>query len=339
MKHFAEHGYQGARIEDMAADLGIAKGSIFQHFGSKAGLFLETYKRAVASLPGWLDAPDASLTAQSYGSQLLWEYLDERVPGLLPAYLSRVAGGAGALRLLDTTYATTTHRRFAPAFGQFAAWAAGRYADRIRPLRTLARGARLANRVAPLAIHYIRLPRGARSVSLRFTRGHGQAALVYQLDSLRAGEQPVTGRLTARMEDGCLRYSIPARLRRSGRLATPTLVVANGLTTGSVRYSAILHGTIVLPAKVYAAAIVLAMLALAYFMLFEYIFGQTIGMMIFNIQAENVTLWRAFVRNAYLLPVFPFPILWIIEPLHLLFLKTRFLERLSNTRTIERIYY
>ena len=57
MRHFAEHGYQGARIEDIATELGIAKGSIFQHFGSKSGLFLECYKRAITSQPAWLDAP------------------------------------------------------------------------------------------------------------------------------------------------------------------------------------------------------------------------------------------------------------------------------------------
>jgi TetR/AcrR family transcriptional regulator len=57
MRHFAEDGYQGARIEDVASELGIAKGSIFQHFGSKSGLFFEAYKRAVFSLPSWLDAP------------------------------------------------------------------------------------------------------------------------------------------------------------------------------------------------------------------------------------------------------------------------------------------
>ena len=45
MRHFAEDGYQGAKVEDVANDLGIAKGSIFQHFGSKAGLFFEAYKR------------------------------------------------------------------------------------------------------------------------------------------------------------------------------------------------------------------------------------------------------------------------------------------------------
>ncbi len=58
LRQFADQGYAGARIEDMAAELGIAKGSIFQHFGSKAGLFLEVYKRAASSLPAWLEAPE-----------------------------------------------------------------------------------------------------------------------------------------------------------------------------------------------------------------------------------------------------------------------------------------
>ena len=57
MQHFAEHGYHAARVGDIAAGLGIAKGSIFQHFGSKDGLFFEVYKRAVCSFPKYLDAP------------------------------------------------------------------------------------------------------------------------------------------------------------------------------------------------------------------------------------------------------------------------------------------
>jgi TetR/AcrR family transcriptional regulator len=56
-QHFAEHGYHAARVGDIAALLGIAKGSIFQHFGSKDGLFFEVYKRAVRSFPKYLDAP------------------------------------------------------------------------------------------------------------------------------------------------------------------------------------------------------------------------------------------------------------------------------------------
>lgn len=57
MRQFAEEGYESMRIEELAAELGIAKGSIFQHFGSKANLFLEAYKQAVSLLPSYLDAP------------------------------------------------------------------------------------------------------------------------------------------------------------------------------------------------------------------------------------------------------------------------------------------
>ena len=57
MQHFSEHGYHAARVGDIAAALGIAKGSVFQHFGSKDGLFFEVYKRAVRSFPKYLDAP------------------------------------------------------------------------------------------------------------------------------------------------------------------------------------------------------------------------------------------------------------------------------------------
>src|SRR5580765_6328554 len=57
MKHFAEQGYHVARVGDMATELGIAKGSIFQHFGSKDGLFFEVYKRAVRSFSKYLDVP------------------------------------------------------------------------------------------------------------------------------------------------------------------------------------------------------------------------------------------------------------------------------------------
>jgi TetR/AcrR family transcriptional regulator len=57
MQYFAEHGYHAARVGDIAAALGIAKGSVFQHFGSKDGLFFEVYKRAVRSFPKYLDAP------------------------------------------------------------------------------------------------------------------------------------------------------------------------------------------------------------------------------------------------------------------------------------------
>ena len=54
IRHFADRGYSAARVEDIAAQLGIAKGSVFQHFKSKDGLFFEAYKKAVLSFPRYL---------------------------------------------------------------------------------------------------------------------------------------------------------------------------------------------------------------------------------------------------------------------------------------------
>ena len=56
--YFAEHGYHAVRVGDIAAAVGIAKGSVFQHFGSKDGLFFEVYKQAVRSFAKYLDAPE-----------------------------------------------------------------------------------------------------------------------------------------------------------------------------------------------------------------------------------------------------------------------------------------
>jgi AcrR family transcriptional regulator len=60
MRHFAEHGYRGARVEDIAAEVGVAKGTVFLRFGTKEGLFLGIQRRWGA--PGWLEAPGEVVT-------------------------------------------------------------------------------------------------------------------------------------------------------------------------------------------------------------------------------------------------------------------------------------
>lgn len=72
IRKFAENGYQGARIEDIASELGIAKGSVFQYFGSKEGLFLATYKKAVSMLPAWLDAPQKTIDKGFFATLRYW---------------------------------------------------------------------------------------------------------------------------------------------------------------------------------------------------------------------------------------------------------------------------
>jgi AcrR family transcriptional regulator len=71
MRRFAEHGYRGARVEDIAAEVGIGKGTIFLDFGSKEALFVEAFKRAVSMLPAWLDAP-ADVVEQGFWAVLDW---------------------------------------------------------------------------------------------------------------------------------------------------------------------------------------------------------------------------------------------------------------------------
>jgi TetR/AcrR family transcriptional regulator len=57
MEHFARHGYEDARAEEIAAGAGVSKGAVFGYFETKAGLFLAAYQAAARSLPAYLDAP------------------------------------------------------------------------------------------------------------------------------------------------------------------------------------------------------------------------------------------------------------------------------------------
>ena len=79
LRHFAEHGYHAARIEDLSAQLGVAKGSIFQYFGSKGGLFIEVYKKAVRSFPAYLDCPSQIREKGFFETLRYWLLRTERL--------------------------------------------------------------------------------------------------------------------------------------------------------------------------------------------------------------------------------------------------------------------
>ncbi|MDD9952824.1 MAG: RDD family protein [Candidatus Woesearchaeota archaeon] len=86
--------------------------------------------------------------------------------------------------------------------------------------------------------------------------------------------------------------------------------------------------------KELGAMIVLFLIVYTYFVLFEYLLGQTIGMMLLSIRVQSSNLWRHAVRNCYFIPAFPFVLFWVIEPLSILFMRRGILEQLSNTRTL-----
>ena len=106
MRQFAEHGYRGARVEDIAHEVGIAKGTVFLDFGSKEGLFLEAYQAALRLLPAWLDAPE-EVVAQGFWATLeWWLHRAEDLAATDPvphrvAMIGRIDAGIGLRRPID----------------------------------------------------------------------------------------------------------------------------------------------------------------------------------------------------------------------------------------------
>jgi AcrR family transcriptional regulator len=106
MRHFADHGYRGARVEDIAAEVGVAKGTVFLHFGNKEGLFLAAFQRAVRELPAWLDVPD---DVRERGFWAVLDYWLERTEEFLAevwvpnrvAMIGRYDTGLGLRRPID----------------------------------------------------------------------------------------------------------------------------------------------------------------------------------------------------------------------------------------------
>jgi AcrR family transcriptional regulator len=106
MRRFAEHGYAGAHVEDIAQEVGVAKGTVFLDFGSKEGLFLAAYQEAVQMLPAWLDAP-AEVVERGFWDTLDWwlqsteEFVDsDPIPNRL-ALVGRYDTGLGLRRPID----------------------------------------------------------------------------------------------------------------------------------------------------------------------------------------------------------------------------------------------
>lgn len=89
-------------------------------------------------------------------------------------------------------------------------------------------------------------------------------------------------------------------------------------------------------------SLIMSLFALLYFALLEYKIQQTPGKMLFNISVvsntKKLTFWQCLIRSLFLIPIFPFFLLWVIDPLFMLFTKTnqRLMEILSKTRTVER---
>jgi hypothetical protein len=211
--------------------------------GTAAGLEGRVYPELddlVSSLQlrRWFSATQVPVTAQSYGAQLLWGYLDAREPRLLPALLARL--GAHPTQGDDLHDVASTFRRvagesLAPVFSRFALSVAACHADEIRPLFDLRRGSTRRAVVEPLAVHFVRpvlSRRGTDAITVRFPRGRGAASatFTYELENEIPGRPASFRRIAGRWSEGdrSVAFTVPQALRSNPRLLVPRLVVANG---------------------------------------------------------------------------------------------------------------
>ena len=81
---FAERGYEGTAIEEVAHRAGVSKPVVYEHFGGKEGLYAVVVDREMTAL---LDGITSSLTNNRYRSRVeqvvlaLLTYVEERTDG------------------------------------------------------------------------------------------------------------------------------------------------------------------------------------------------------------------------------------------------------------------
>lgn len=91
--------------------------------------------------------------------------------------------------------------------------------------------------------------------------------------------------------------------------------------------------------------VIMAFIALLYFVIFEYTMSQTPGKIVFNMTiistSKEKNIFRYLLRSLFIIPIFPIFLLWFIEPFYMVFNpeNQRLLEKWSKTRVVQYIPY
>ena len=75
---FAEHGYDGTRLDDIAAAAGVSKPILYRHFASKTDLYVALLERHRADLPTFVAPDDLGMS------------LAEHLPAILDGWFAYV---------------------------------------------------------------------------------------------------------------------------------------------------------------------------------------------------------------------------------------------------------
>ena len=100
-----------------------------------------------------------------------------------------------------------------------------------------------------------------------------------------------------------------------------------------------------LSSMIVATSVFVGILMVSYFMILEGKLGQSIGKILVNIyvasEIKEMRFWQLLVRSLFLMPVFPFILLWIMDPVFMFFTKDnkRLSEILSKTKVVGKYQY
>lgn len=82
----------------------------------------------------------------------------------------------------------------------------------------------------------------------------------------------------------------------------------------------------------------IALIIILYFTFFEYLLGQSLGKMLFNIYVvsdNGLKFWQALVRNILYIPIIPFVFIWVLDPMMMIITGRRLSEIATKTRTVQ----
>ena len=99
-------------------------------------------------------------------------------------------------------------------------------------------------------------------------------------------------------------------------------VIEYAFPAGQGISSSIIQSNETLLAIIYPVLFFIGIFAFFYFVLMEYMAGQTIGKIFLNIEVvsetNKISLGQSMMRSLFVIPFFPLTLLWIIDPLYLL---------------------
>ncbi len=124
LRVFAEHGYEEATVEDIAAAAGYSKGAYYFHFASKEGIFLELLEQWTSDQTERLKAfeeltPAAAALLETLEAFLSYEEREIAWPRLLVEFWAQARGHEAIRRGLGQAYADW-RRLLAQAFQRTA---------------------------------------------------------------------------------------------------------------------------------------------------------------------------------------------------------------------------